>query len=234
MSTKLIFIMIFLQFVFIFHLNAKIDGLEIKQKVLNKDESSLIITSLNEVNDRLKFVEDGVPEVTKRNLRVKVVKDIVRDNIRTLRINNFKSEHELNEYAFAVVEASDRFRMPISLILAVSRAESNFNVRAISKTNAKGIMQIVDTTFDFCTLNLNKSNSDVFYVRDSVQCGTWYLKYLFQMFKGDINLVIKAYNVGPNFILKYNGENLPAETVEYHENVITFMNLFKEKINWEK
>lgn len=234
MSTKLTFIAIFIQFVFIFQLNNKINQLEIKQKELNKDESSLIITSINEVNDRLKFVEDGVPEITKRNQKAKIVKDIVKENIRILKVNNFKSDHELNEYTFAVVDASDRFKVPISLILAVSRAESNFNARAISKTHAKGIMQIVDTTFDFCTLSLNKTNSDAFYVRDSVQCGTWYLKYLSKMFNGDTDLTIKAYNAGPNFILKFNGENLPTETKEYHENVITFMTNFKQKIYWEK
>jgi soluble lytic murein transglycosylase-like protein len=54
------------------------------------------------------------------------------------------------------------------------------------------------------------------------------------MFNGDINLTIMGYNAGPTYIQKYNGENLPLETKEYHQNVIAFMNNFKEKIYWEK
>ena len=235
MFNKIVLGIVLFQFIFLLNLKSKVEALEFeKQNSAFQQENTLIISSINEINDRLKFVEDGIPEITKRNARVNVIKEIVKENIRVLKVNNFKSDHEFNEYTFAVLEYSELYKVPVSLILAVSRAESNFNSRAISKTRAKGIMQIVDTTMDFCSSNLNKAKQDAFYVRDSVQCGTWYLKYLTKMFDGDINLAIKAYNAGPNFILKFNGENLPAETIGYHENVVAFMNGFKERIRWER
>lgn len=237
MKSKVILCLIILQTAVIFSLatftvNLK-DSTSLAFESLKQNNCELVITSLNEVNERLKFVEDGIPDITKRNMKAKIIKDLVRENIRELKINNFKSEKELNEYSFSVLDSSEKYKLPVSLILAVSRAESNFNVRAVSEAKAKGIMQMVDSTFQFCTTNLNKENMDVFYVADSVTCGSWYLKYLSKMFNGNIDLVIKSYNAGPTFIQKFNGENLPAETIDYHKNVSAFIEIYKSKLYWE-
>ncbi len=79
---------------------------------------------------------------------------------------------------------------------------------------------------------LKKDQHDAFYVRDSVQCGTWYLKQMLDIFK-DENLVIQAYNVGPSYILKYKGESLPEETVNYHVRVTAFVAEYRPKFKWE-
>jgi len=235
MFYKIILGILLVQFVVILNLHSEISTLKSDFTRNSKtSENTLLVSSVNEVNERLKIVEEGIPELTTRNIKAKIIKDIIKNNIKTSNVDYFKSDRELNEYAYAVLDSSDKYKIPVSLILAVGRAESNFNARAISKTKAKGIMQIVDTTFDFCSKNLNKTNSDVFYVKDSVSCGSFYLRYLLNIFKGDVDLAVKGYNVGFNYILKFNGENLPQETQDYHVTVMRLTEAYKSKMYWEK
>jgi soluble lytic murein transglycosylase-like protein len=213
---------------------SKIDDLTTQMKYYDylEDEHDMIIRSINDINKRLSFTEEGIPEVARRNAKVKIVKALVSDNIKQTRENNFKSEAELNQYAFAVVDSSERFKIPVSLILAVSRVESNFNSHAVSPMRAKGVMQIMDDTMAACANRLNKSQYDPFYVVDGVTCGSWYLSYLKSIF-GNINDTIRSYNCGPKTVKLFNLDQLPQETVNYHEKVIEYMDIYKEKLYWE-
>lgn len=166
---------------------------EEKQQLDFKKENDLLIKTINDLNNRITFLEEGIPEIVRRNTKAKYIKNIVLENIKETRENNFKSESELNQYALAVVEYSEKFKVPASLILAVSRAESNFNPRAVSPTSAKGVMQLIDTTMSACAFKLNKSSYDVFWVKDNVEAGTYYLSYLKGIFETHSE-AIKAYN----------------------------------------
>lgn len=204
----------------------------IEQITFLSQENNSLIEKLNEVNSYVQFMEQSIPEIQKRNAKARVVRDIVQQTMKNTKENHFKSEREFNDYSLSVVDYSDRFKVPVSLILAVSRTESNFNPRAVSSTNAQGIMQMLPSTSATCVSALNKQHHDPFYVRDSVECGAWYLRQMLNLFK-DEKLVIQSYNVGPTFILKYEGNNLPEETINYHEKVSGFIAEYKPKMKWE-
>jgi soluble lytic murein transglycosylase-like protein len=214
--------------------NAKSSRLETMQLDLQvlQVETYNLNTKVTELKDYIQFMEQSIPDIQKRNAKAKVVKEILNQEIRNTKQNNFKSEREYNDYVLSVVDFSEKFRVPTSLILAVSRTESNFNPRAVSPTNAQGIMQLMPDTTKYCMQMLKKDQHDAFYVRDSVQCGTWYLKQMLDIFK-DENLVIQAYNVGPSYILKYKGESLPEETVNYHVRVTALVAEYRPKFKWE-
>lgn len=189
-------------------------------------------SKIEEMNSYILFMEQSIPDINKRNSKAKAVKEIVNSAIKNTKQNFFKSEREYNDYILSVVDYSEKYRVPVSLILAVSRQESNFNPRAVSSTNAQGVMQLIPSTSKFCADSLKKEQHDPFYVRDSVQCGTWYLRQMLDMFK-DEELVIKAYNVGPTYVIKYKGADLPEETVDYHEKVSGFIAEYRPKLRWE-
>ncbi len=98
--------------------------------------------------------------------------------------------------------ASQRNDLPLTLLLAVARGESDFNPRAVSKANAIGIMQILwpGTARDLGF----KRKSDLFKPCANIQAGARYLKFLVDRYRGDYNLALAAYNYGPNRI-KQNG-----------------------------
>ena len=94
--------------------------------------------------------------------------------------------------------ASARYSLPLSLLLAVSRGESNFNPRAKSDRNCHGLMQIqwpqtakhlgidqLDALYDPCT---------------NILAGAKYLRELLDRYDGNLHLTLAAYNYGPGRI----------------------------------
>lgn len=96
------------------------------------------------------------------------------------------------------------------LIYLVMREESGFNYRAVSRVGARGLMQLMPATA--ARLGVRNIHDPV----ENVEAGTRYLRGLIDMFGGDINLALAAYNAGEGAVLKY-GRRIPPynETMNY-------------------
>jgi hypothetical protein len=94
--------------------------------------------------------------------------------------------------------AARKHNLPMTLLLAVARGESNFNPRAISDRNCHGLMQIqwpgtarhlgifrLQALYDPCT---------------NIQAGAAYLRELLDRYDDDLHLALAAYNYGPGRI----------------------------------
>jgi hypothetical protein len=96
--------------------------------------------------------------------------------------------------------------LPISLLAAIARGESNFNPDAVSSANARGLMQIL---WPGTGRHLGFSR-----VRElhepcrNVEAGARYLKELLQRYDGDLHRALAAYNYGPGRIGK-DGDPIP-------------------------
>lgn len=90
-----------------------------------------------------------------------------------------------------------------SLVYALIKAESNFDPRAVSGANAKGIMQITPQTFSFCAQKENISDADIFSIEDNIRAGVWYLSYLQARYDSDTYCILSAYNAGPSNVDKW-------------------------------
>ena len=97
-------------------------------------------------------------------------------------------------YAECFARSAAAHDMPVTLLLAVARGESDFDPEAISEADAYGLMQIqwpgtagdlgidsLDRLVDPCT---------------NVDGGTRYLKMLIERYGGDVHLALAAYNYG--------------------------------------
>lgn len=82
------------------------------------------------------------------------------------------------------------------LIRAVMAAESNFNPKAVSPKGAIGLMQLMPSTARRFGV------SDPFVIRDNIFAGASYLKWLMTFFKGDLELVLAAYNAGEQAVVR--------------------------------
>ena len=86
-----------------------------------------------------------------------------------------------------------------ALIAAVIYEESRFRDRTSPK-GAKGLMQITPETAEFIA---RKSGGTRFELRDlgtpqiNIQYGSWYLQYLSNRYRGNLDLAVAAYNAGP-------------------------------------
>ena len=103
-------------------------------------------------------------------------------------------------YHDCFMEAAQRHKVPILLLLSVAKGESNFNPRAVSDKDALGIMQILwpGTAKDLGF----KTREEVFDPCKNIDAGARYLKLLLERFDGDIYLTLCSYFAGPNRISK--------------------------------
>ena len=156
---------------------------------------------------------DGVIHLTNvpSNPKVKYVM-LVREKRIT-----FSPTINVQAYDKIITQAAGKFKLDASLIKAVIKAESNFNHKAVSPAGAKGLMQLMPQTAS--ALNVD----DVFHPENNIEGGARYLRYLLNLYRGDINLALAAYNAGETAVAKY-GNTVPPyrETVNYIKRVMTF------------
>ena len=110
--------------------------------------------------------------------------------------------------------ASLEHGVPLALVLAIIRVESNFNQRARSHRGAMGLMQITGRTARFLQVE------DPYNPYHNVSAGTKYLRQLLDRFKGNRKLAIAAFNAGPTVVQKYRGIPPYRETREYVKRVL--------------
>lgn len=97
---------------------------------------------------------------------------------------------------------SKEYGIDDSLVYSVIKVESKFNKKAISKRNAKGLMQISEITQSWAQEELGLENIDIFDPETNIKIGCWYLNKLFKEFN-DLDLVITAYNGGSGNVSKW-------------------------------
>lgn len=109
-----------------------------------------------------------------------------------------------------IVYSAARHGVDPLLVYLVMREESGFNYRAVSRVGARGLMQLMPATA--ARLGVRNIHDPV----ENVEAGTRYLRGLIDMFGGDINLALAAYNAGEGAVLKY-GRRIPPynETMNY-------------------
>jgi len=117
----------------------------------------------------------------------------------------------------SIVKAAQRYDLPVSLIKSVIRAESNFQVKAVSQAGAQGLMQLMPATAS----ELGVKNP--FDIEENIDGGSRYLRKMLDSFGGDLKLALAAYNAGPEAVIKYGGKVPPfRETQQYVKRVLRF------------
>lgn len=118
-------------------------------------------------------------------------------------------------HAAFIAEASQRFGIPEAWIVAVKRAESAGDVRAVSSAGAMGLMQVMPNTWAELRLRYRLGRNP-YDPRANILAGAAYLREMYDRY-GTIPAMLAAYNAGP---ARYDahlqtGRALPAETRAY-------------------
>ncbi len=95
-------------------------------------------------------------------------------------------------------QAASTYDLPLTLLLAVARGESDFDPKTISKANARGVMQILwpETAKDLGFTRIEELHQPC----PNIQAGTRYLRGLVDRYKGRYHRALAAYNYGPGRI----------------------------------
>lgn len=119
----------------------------------------------------------------------------------------------LQKYQQEITSAAKQHQLDPALLRAVIHAESAFNPRALSKSGAAGLMQLMpDTATEVGVKN-------VWHQQQNIQGGAFYLASLLKRYKDDVKLAMAAYNAGPGAVDKHQGIPPYAETQRYVERV---------------
>jgi soluble lytic murein transglycosylase-like protein len=135
----------------------------------------------------------------------------------------FRGFEDVRPHLEAAAEAQS---LDPAFVIAVAAAESAFNVKAVSRKGALGLMQVMPATaerYGVAARPVAEGEHAAMEPKVNAQIGTRYLADLLRMFDGDKELALAAYNAGEGAVIKY-GRRIPPypETQQYVEKVMRF------------
>jgi soluble lytic murein transglycosylase-like protein len=118
-------------------------------------------------------------------------------------------------YSRIIDGAATANRLEPALVTAVILAESGGDPRAVSKRGARGLMQLMPATAR------QYGVSNVFDPEQNIRGGSRYLRDLAERYQNDLELMLAAYNAGPEAVDRQGGRIPPfRETLEYVPRVL--------------
>lgn len=124
-----------------------------------------------------------------------------------------------SKYSSLIAEASLAHQVDERLLHAVIQSESAYNANAVSSAGAVGLMQLMQATAE--RYGVYDRNDP----QQNVHAGTRYLRDLLDMFDGNLELAVAAYNAGEGAVKKYNNQIPPyRETQNYVKQVLALYN----------
>lgn len=146
------------------------------------------------------------------------------------------------KYSNYVDKYSEEYGLDPLFVLSVIKTESKFDEEAHSHKNAVGLMQITVETGEWAAKEMGYdsfSKEDLYDQGYNIRMGCWYLKHLSNMFDGNIDLIVAAYNAGPTNVQNWlndpeyskSGKELDyipfGETKKYVDKVNAYYKIYQ-------
>ncbi len=128
--------------------------------------------------------------------------------------NKASAEPTKAEMHTMLASAGTQHNIDEDLLAAVVKAESGGKTYAVSRTGARGLMQLMPGTASAMGVD------DAFRPEQNIAGGTAYLDRLLVRYHDDATLALAAYNAGPGAVDKYHGVPPYRETRAYVARVI--------------
>ena len=113
------------------------------------------------------------------------------------------------EIGSIIDRVSSHYQIDPKLVHAMIRVESNYDPSAVSSKGAMGLMQLIPATAHRFGVQ------NPFDPSQNVQGGVSYLKYLLNLFGGNLPLSLAAYNAGEERVIRSGGIPAIPETEHY-------------------
>ena len=106
-------------------------------------------------------------------------------------------------------EAAATYNLPVDLLKAVAKQESNFQSDVVSSSGAVGIMQLMPGTASYLGV------TDSYDPYQNIMGGAKLLAQLSEHYQGNLSLTLAAYNAGSGAVDKYGGIPPYTETQNF-------------------
>lgn len=141
----------------------------------------------------------------------------------TNKVESTNSDKNINERIdSAIKSSSQKYGVNENLIRSIIKVESNFNPNATSPAGAKGLMQLMPSTYK----NLGITNP--YDIESNIDGGTKHIREFLNMYNGDEQMALMAYNGGCGRMLKRGVKSpsdiykMPKETQNYVPKVMSY------------
>lgn len=121
-----------------------------------------------------------------------------------------------------IVRVAKHYRVEIDLVKAIIRVESGYHPNAVSRSGAKGLMQLMPLTAEALGV------TDCFDPAQNIEAGVRYFNKLKKEFSGSIVLALAAYNAGPGRVKKCGGIPDLGRTKQYIMKVLDFYAAYEQ------
>ncbi len=119
----------------------------------------------------------------------------------------------------SVKQAEQQTRLDDITIWSIIRQESAFNERAVSRTGARGLMQLMPATARQVAQQLRlKTSFDLFDPGTNIRLGSTYLSAMLKRF-GHVEYAAAAYNAGPHRVSQWLERNPATDTRIWVETI---------------
>lgn len=108
------------------------------------------------------------------------------------------SPERFRRYDAFIQEASELYRIPVPLIRAVIKVESDYDPHVVSSMDCKGLMQVHPEVEKDMGVQ-----GDIFDPRTNIMAGTRLLRWLANRLDGDLVLTIAGYHAGLGSLAKH-------------------------------
>lgn len=120
------------------------------------------------------------------------------------------------QIASLIRKVAAKYQINEHFALAIAMAESNLDPKAVSPSNAQGVMQLIPATQERFGV------TRPFDPEQNIKGALAYIRWLEKRFAGDWRLVAAAYNAGEGAVDRHNGIPPYAETQQYVRRVMRF------------
>ena len=122
-----------------------------------------------------------------------------------------------------IVDSGKRNSVDPLLLYSIMHQESSFNSRAMSYKGARGLMQLMPGTASRFGV------TNIWDAKQNIEGGARYMRFLLDLFEGDVRLALAGYNAGEGAVMKYGNEVPPySETREYVRRISKRYSLIRD------
>lgn len=177
------------------------------------------------------FFRGGESFDTRNGIKGDMPRAVAVPTVKPKLIAYFEVSPSFKSVKHVLREASNTHDIDIELLQALIATESGFDRTAVSPKGAVGLMQLMpDTARRYgvsadAKVTLEKKLTDP---RINVRAGSRYLRYLIDMFPGNLELALAAYNAGEGAVQRA-GNRIPnyRETQNYVKTVMQIYTMLK-------
>lgn len=176
------------------------------QKVLEKENA--LYAAASEENTKSASVKKTTAKTTEKTSSAS----------KTNKTSNDTSESTGSTTLKGIFErAAEKYDISYDFLVAVAKAESDFNTKCVSSAGAQGIMQVMPEE------QKGLGIKDPFDAEQNIMGAAKLLKAHLKKFNGDYTLAAAAYNAGSGAVKKYGGVPPYKETTNYVKKIKKFM-----------